>query len=1031
MKLAFLHLSDIHLRDTENEVDKRADKIAAALASADPLIDACVVAITGDIAFSGRRVEYDRAREFFGILRDHLRSRYGDKNIAFFLVPGNHDCDFSNDGDLRSVVLSKLPETIDHLDPDSDITGCLLSVQKEFFNFAAELIGVSDSPKPWLFQECVKSVGDIKVRVKCYNTALASQLSEQQGQLFFPTHVAEGEISADRAITVSLFHHPYLWLNAENAVKFRKHIEARSDLVLTGHMHEQSTFAKTNLTGENINYHEGAVLQDDESARSGFNVIVCDLEQQRNRRFEFGWSGQAYGITASDDWVAVDRNSALRGSFQNNANYDCWLNDPGVGFSHPRKAKLLLSDIFVYPDLSKFSVERQALGRGIPESVLSESVAEFVRKAKKLLILGADQSGRTAFGKVIYRDLQRCGFVPVMLSGPEIKGASDSRFWASIQEAFKQQYSQQSLRDYEQLGREKKALILDDWHRSKLNSAGKARIVDVATRLFDKIVILTGELFRVEEISGLGEAYNPFRSFEFCEIREFGHYLRGRLIERWHSLGREFTWSEADRARETHDTETVISNILGKNLLPSFPVIVLSVLQACESGKAASTPSGSYGYLFEALITSALARVSKDSSELDLRYTFISRLAFRQFSQDQTCLSRHDIEEVKRGYFDEYSIRIDIEDLLGALETAQVIYRSNGELHFRYKYIYYYFVARFFNEGLRNEADRAALQNKLRVMADQIYYQEYASILIFVLYLTKDSELIRYILQNANKTFSRLEPCDFQESVSFINRLYKEQARVLVPSTDVEKNREHYRKELDRAAAESDEALTIKDAKIEYSESLDDITKMNIAVKNLQLLGQVLRNFPGSLRKELKIEITRSCYLLGLRLAHAVFGLAEKNLEAFRNYVAELIRQHRPLLSDQELAKTTDEAVIWLARRAAFGILKTISYAVGLEILEETYREVLETSDEPISFRLIDTSVKLDHFANFPERAVEDLWQDLRKNPFASTLLRDLVAHYLYLFPLDYRKAQHIGSLLEIEINAPQLRSPRTKKLKG
>jgi hypothetical protein len=184
----------------------------------------------------------------------------------------------------------------------------------------------------------------------------------------------------------------------------------------------------------------------------------------------------------------------------------------------------------------------------------------------------------------------------------------------------------------------------------------------------------------------------------------------------------------------------------------------------------------------------------------------------------------------------------------------------------------------------------------------------------------------------------------------------------------------------------------------------------------------------ASLNKDIKVEIARSCYYLGLRLARASLQIAEVNLEDFRNYFAELIREHRSALPEGELAKTTDEAVIWLTRRAMFGVLKRVSYAVGLELLRETYKAVLEDSNHRVSVRLIDLSVKLDHFSAFPQGEIEELWDDLRKNYFSGTLIRDLVGYHIYLFGLEHRTLQSIGETFDIKVSDPQFHNPRVKK---
>src|SRR5206468_10138158 len=95
MKAAILHISDIHFQAARtNPVMGRPEAIVAALRSADPLLDGCIVAVTGDIAFSGKDEEYALANQFFKELRTSLERVPGFKFVRSFLVPGNHDCDF-------------------------------------------------------------------------------------------------------------------------------------------------------------------------------------------------------------------------------------------------------------------------------------------------------------------------------------------------------------------------------------------------------------------------------------------------------------------------------------------------------------------------------------------------------------------------------------------------------------------------------------------------------------------------------------------------------------------------------------------------------------------------------------------------------------------------------------------------------------------------------------------------------------------------------------------------------------------------
>jgi 3',5'-cyclic AMP phosphodiesterase CpdA len=93
MKVSILHLSDIHFSSTKsNPILGLTEAIACAI-SGQTCGDNIIIAVSGDIAFSGRKEEYEIAASFFEDLQLKIYQR---TNILpnLIIVPGNHDCDF-------------------------------------------------------------------------------------------------------------------------------------------------------------------------------------------------------------------------------------------------------------------------------------------------------------------------------------------------------------------------------------------------------------------------------------------------------------------------------------------------------------------------------------------------------------------------------------------------------------------------------------------------------------------------------------------------------------------------------------------------------------------------------------------------------------------------------------------------------------------------------------------------------------------------------------------------------------------------
>lgn len=209
--------------------------------------------------------------------------------------------------------------------------------------------------------------------------------------------------------------------------------------------------------------------------------------------------------------------------------------------------------------------------------------------------------------------------------------------------------------------------------------------------------------------------------------------------------------------------------------------------------------------------------------------------------------------------------------------------------------------------------------------------------------------------------------------------------------------------------------------KVRYNKQLSDIVKVNIANKTLQIMGQVIRNSPGSLPGNVKHEVAKEAYSLGLRTLTAVLNIPISNLEGLRRYVIELVREYRasrrmPALLESELWKTADEGIIQLAQAFGFGMVRRISQAVGLKQLEETYAEVLKDFGDQISGHLVDVAIKLDHFPTAPISAIKELDGRLQKssNYYSHKILLDLVYCYLYIRNVDYKTRSQLMSWFKI-----------------
>ncbi len=1011
MKILILHLSDIHLNEGENSVEGKFSLIATAVQNEEIELAAIVVVVSGDIAYSGSQSEYEKARLLLSALAEALHQRLKIRP-SFVFVPGNHDCDFSQNNTIRDIVIRDVRSGKQPLVSD-EVIACCAAVQKNFLAFTEGLTGKAGAP---MYSEVAVDIDDVTVLFCCFNTAWMSEKKEIQGTLQFPAKYLDAKRPAIKAdYVVSVFHHPYSWMPSASFRQFKDHIEATSDLILTGHEHEPSNYQKYKATGEVNEYLEGAVLQDSGRAdRSGFHTVYVDLNAQKQRVVTFAWNGEMYVPEPhSDAWVGYTRGSrGGKRDFELVDEFDAWLDDPGAAFVHPAKPDLTLADIYVPPNLKEFEVDDKS---ELVYSDLLESgdVLQKLAGKRRVLLFGRHQAGKTALAKTLFRQLYNRNLTPVLLSGEDLADThlKLAKFEDLVERQFQNQYRNPMLPKFQQLDRDKTVVMIDDFDHARLNAKGRLRLLNAIHERYERLIVIGDDILKLEEVASGKTGSKVLHDYYQAEIVQFGHLLRSKLIDRWYSIGSEYVSNPEDLARQIHDAEKLITTLLGKNFLPSYPVYVLTLIQAHTSATQPDSSAGTYGALYEVLITQSLAVKSKVGN-LDMRKTYLSELAFWMFSRRLTRITEAEWADFHSGtYVPKYKIRPSRAELVREFEMANLIEHTDQRYTFTHSASYYYFIARY----LRDNITKDEIRKLIAEICSRLNKQENTSILLFLTHLSKDPYIVGIVLAKAKDVFSSFQPATLEEGdVAFLKTIAADVDKIVLHDKDFAEVKEERLRRLDAAPTLAEDVF---DDERDTDEALKLVADLHLSLRTLEIVGQLVKNFPGSLIGEDKFALVKECYDLGLRTVSMLFNLFQENAEAFIDVVVDRLveRDGKSLESREGFKKRVRQLLFWMIERSCFGLIKRISLAVGHSQLSETYREVLE-KNPTTAVALIDMSVRLDNLG-FPEDELQELSKRLKSNIVADRLLRQLVVEHFYLFPTREQTKQKVCAALDIEIH--------------
>lgn len=241
MRIAFVHLSDIHFgqeRDglaVVNEDVKNCliDDCEKTLSIINP-DEVGGVLVTGDIAYSGKKNEYDAAGQWL----DRLTSAIKCERTKVQIVPGNHDIDrgtlSESTKDMLAAIATQGEEKFTkYLDDDGDRDR--LFARFEDYRLFAEAYDCSlDNDGGLAGSRVVQLAAGRTLRFVGVNSALICAADDKEGRLLLGKRQWVLPRTVGEELVV-LTHHPMNWFqDSDNAVDY---VRSRARVYLSGHEH--------------------------------------------------------------------------------------------------------------------------------------------------------------------------------------------------------------------------------------------------------------------------------------------------------------------------------------------------------------------------------------------------------------------------------------------------------------------------------------------------------------------------------------------------------------------------------------------------------------------------------------------------------------------------------------------------------------------------------------------------------------------------------------------------------------------------
>lgn len=1030
--LRILHLTDFHLniktlKDWDDFLKEAFFKKIDELQKENP-ID--LVFFTGDLI--------DKAGYDFKEIGDDIQPTTKSLNIfkeniiipiltelnldisRFIICPGNHDINRNADKEFHENGLKSTLASIDAVNnftnsQENDYDG--IQRIKEYKDFEFELYKDVHEKIHKKFKFSVKlNINGKSIGISSLNSSWRCYGDDDFKNLLLGENQVNDNYKfiKDCDLKIALTHHQLDWISDVESKIIKNHISANYDLIFSGHVHQTDLEYVQNLAGTSLTLVSPSGLnqirQGESNFANGFTVVDYSDETVKCNFIKYNHGLKIFvdntdvcdkGILEIKVNLPIIINEAQNLKPYIDEDFYNFLNDSGANFTH-RSKTLTLDDIYVDPFMEQFSLSND---QEKPSSIKSLDVLNKIlhKEITHTIILGEENSGKTSFCKQIFkRSVVLDNTVPVFIKGRDIKKVKEEEIFKLINKEFRKQYSF----DLDLFTKEL-VIIIDDFNDCKLPQKSKRNFILNLYKSPFQSVITWDEYFTLGEL-----LESLVTTVDVYEILKFGGKKRLELIRNWVDLFEdEF---EDLQSKEFHIKELskTVNSVIGKNLIPSLPIYILTILQANELTNSTNFEQSTFGHYYDVLIKSALGQKIKVNAEIEKYYSYLSELSFWIFSIKTIEIDENNFIKFHQFFIEKYRVQLSFRDVIDILEQCKLIENISEMYKFKYKYIYFYFIGKYFSDNLENES----IQLEVTSLSNKLYQTDSANIYIFLSHHSKSKFIIKQILERARELFSEEVITEFNSDIKSINELIEKSVdKIGFEEENIIDNEEN-------SYFESDEE------KNDINEGIDSISKVNKAFKTIEILGYTIKNRYASLAGDDKLDLVEEMYKLGLRSLTFLFKTLLEGEEYIKLEIIDIIKKDPNLaLTVREREELAKQFMFNLLYMVSYSIFKRISSSISSKDLEITFNDVKEkleygkSQERNNAISLIDIAIVFEYSKNFPEKNVKTLAEDFKNNPLAFHILRRLGLNFMRMIPMKENEQQKASEMLNISMKKQRL----------
>ena len=993
MKILLLHLSDIHIKDASFCDDKYIHSIISALSEV-PKFEQVILLFSGDIAFSGKREQYEHAKHFLGKIIKNIKEKYldDDKKVHTIIVPGNHDINFNGQSRDRAEIAKTWKEhgLQNYIEGD-------IAKMSNFFEFA-NYNNCFKSKN--LVDNIVLKYGQYSIQFNLINSAPLSILNDTNGDNEQGLHyLSLSDIEklhklSDTNVCFTIMHHGIDWFSTELREQLSNAIVSHSTALFVGHNHIQHSEFKNIDGNSDCMIVRGGTIQLLGQV-SEFNCVILDTDTNFLNVYDCkSIDGDVYAVSQQQE-RAIEKLYKFN-DFQINKEFFHEIN--AAHFNG-----MSTNELFVFPSMLHILDEYNNTNK----IECFDDFAATVDKCDVCYIEGGDLSGKTQLLHYLYlKTFEKA--VPILVDAEEIKGESINEI---LKIAFFKQYTNDSklYNKYLQLDKNLKIIFIDNLDKIKHYSKF---IADIQSK-YGKVICTSRLSLNVDIKEALLAQITEDREICRLQIEPFYYEKRKELI----SKACKILYSGLSDSALSTKIKEINDFIMGE--LKIFNISPYFILSYCNnfSKRTISDRSNlnTFSEVFKANMVKSLESVT--SYKVETVLFILEEIAYQIVTRKAYPISISFITKIIETYNEKYDQKINVIEFINNLVESK-IWKFYGEqyLKFSSESILAFFAGKKISDNRHTEEGQLII----KALVKNICFGINADILQFIIAYNNDSNLLNMLISEANSFFDKLEEFSFEKNnlpylnspVPQLHLSAPDQTKKMAETKRIEQHERQIKTQV--------ETISIFD----YTESdLNKFVNKQVRLQRLSILTSMLySNFYHIILATDKSQYINAIFSQPNKI---VFYMLEPFSKNFPTVIDELygeVHADNPNITKENIA----EIFVSISQTMILNVYDFVARNCGSDETIESLKKYANNSKN-VNYNILLTMIlenmnKLEQFGKLAEKIDDD-----SQNKCISAIIKRIVyKHFVWNNVPMVKYGQHLADRY-FENNKTQLSKIRKK----